>query len=91
MQSGNNLSEMNPEEQSEFMREWFLSNYQDPVHSLPHDSGDGGYVWLDGGPFDAHDVLNEQFGEVVHYEVINSLAESLEEECTQWTPIIPRD
>ena len=36
------LAEMDATDQLTFMREWFLANYEDPTHSLPYESREGG-------------------------------------------------
>jgi hypothetical protein len=43
------------------MIEWFFSHYEDPAEGVPHDSGEGGYQYIFGGPYDAREVLEENF------------------------------
>lgn len=81
------LSGMTPDEQRDYMRAWFYEHYEDPVHSLPYDSAEGGYIWVEGEPCVAKDVLQEQFGKVVPKEIIEALADELDEECTDWKMI----
>ena len=69
-----------------FMRRWFLARYEDPVHSLPYESRDGGYIWLNGEPRGAHEVLYEEFESVVPEDVIEALADDLSGDCSEWTP-----
>ena len=78
------LAEMGATDQLKFMREWFLANYEDPVHSLPYESREGGYIWLDGGPYDPHEELHGKFEEFVPEEVIEDLGDQLFAECHQW-------
>ena len=78
------LEEMDAADQRRFMREWFLDNYEDPVHSLPYESREGGYIWIYGGPYDAHEELHEKFGDFVPEEVIDSLGDELFAECSEW-------
>ena len=40
---------------------WFFANYEDPANSVPYDSGEGGYLFMDGGPYDAREELTEEF------------------------------
>ncbi len=40
---------------------WFFEHYEDPVHSLPYDSGEGGYQWIYGPPHDAEEELSAAF------------------------------
>ena len=69
-----------------FMRRWFFARYEDPVHSLPYESREGGYIWLYGEPRDAREVLYEEFDEVVPADAIEALADDLSDECSEWTP-----
>ena len=43
-------------QQIEIMRYWFGSEYDSP-YELPYDSGEGGYQWIWGGPYDAEEEL----------------------------------
>ena len=78
------FAEMSEGAQSEIMREWFLDNYEDPVHSLPYESREGGYIWIYGGPYDAGQVLQEKFGGLVPEWIIDQLADELFDESPQW-------
>ena len=82
------LAEMDAADQFKFMREWFLANYEDPVHSLPYESREGGYIWIDGGPYDPHEELQAKFGDVVPEEVIEALGDELLAECFEWAATI---
>ena len=78
------LAEMDATDQLRFMREWFLANYEDPVHSLPYESREGGYIWIYGGPYDPHEELHDKFGEFVPEKVIEALGDELFAECHEW-------
>ena len=78
------LAEMDANDQLKFMREWFLTNYEDPAQSLPYESREGGYIWIDGGPYDPHEELHGKFGEFVPEEVIERLGDELLYECREW-------
>lgn len=41
--------------------DWFFAHYEDPAHSLPYDSGEGGYQWIYGPPHDAEEELGAAF------------------------------
>ena len=69
------------------LREWFLDHYEDPVHSLPYDSGEGGYIWGGQGPHDAHQVLHDEFGNVHSAFVIAQVADELAQECSEWAEL----
>ncbi len=78
------LVEMGATDQLRFMREWFLDNFEDPVHSLPYESREGGYIWIYGGPYDPHEELREKFDGFVLEEVIDALGDELFAECHEW-------
>ena len=78
------LAEMDATDQLKFMREWFLANYEDPAHSLPYESREGGYIWIYGGPYDPHEELHSKFGEFVPEKVIETLGDELLYECREW-------
>lgn len=84
--SEKDLLELEPEVQVDLMIEWFRDRYEDPVHELPYNSREGGYQWINGGPFHAQDVLEGNFGSVVSYETIMNAVEELERESWEWTP-----
>ncbi len=72
-----------------FMETWFRERYEDPIESLPYDDeGEYGYCWIYGGPFDAEEVLLEEFEEEVEEELIKELAERLSGESLNWSPRI---
>ncbi len=75
---------MDAAQQVKFMRRWFLANYEDPANSMPYISSEGGYIWIDGGPFDAHEELYATFGDFVSEEVIEKLGDELFTECHEW-------
>lgn len=68
------------------MRDWFLSHFEDPAHSLPYITAEGGYQWIYGGPCSADEELQNKFGGVASEEDIEELVSELERECTDWTP-----
>ncbi len=78
------LTEMDETDQLAFMRQWFLANYEDPAESLPYESREGGYIWIDGGPYDPHEELHSKFGEFVSEEVIEAFGDELYAECPEW-------
>lgn len=73
------------EEQKEVMRQWFHRHYTDPVENTPYETAEGGYQYIWGGPYDAQDVLSSQFGGQFPDEVIEELADELNDIATEWT------
>ncbi|NAO97210.1 hypothetical protein FRY77_14510 [Halomonas sp. MG34] len=78
------FQQLSQEEKIELMREWFFDNYEDPVERTPYESREGGYIYIWGGPYYAHDELTV-FCEFVDDELIESLAEELSVDCPEWT------
>lgn len=79
------LSKMNREEIAEEIREWFSSNFEDPVESCPYESREGGYFYIYGGPYDAREEIENEFGGLVDDEIINEVASELEEISWDWS------
>jgi hypothetical protein len=67
------------------MRKWFYANFEDPAESTPYDSAEGGYQYIWGGPFDAHEELEGEFGGIVPDEVIKELADELSAIAFYWS------
>jgi len=63
--SDEDIVDLPKEEQITFLYEWFDWNFEDPAEMTPHDSSEGGYIYIWGGPYDAQDELYGRFGEVV--------------------------
>ena len=78
------LSRMNKEVQIEAMRHWFNENYDSP-DELPYDSGEGGYQWIWGGPYDAEEALQETFGGAIKDELIEELVSDLNDISIEWS------
>lgn len=86
-----NLKKMSAEEAAEAIRDWFFENYEDPVHSTPYVGNEGGYQYIHGGPYDARDVLEDEFSGVVRQRVIDAAVELIEEDGTlDWMPTMDR-
>lgn len=79
------LGKMGKKRQQDIMRHWFYERYEDPVNSQPYDSREGGYIFVNGGPYDAREALEAEFSPVVKQAVIDESADELENECLYWT------
>lgn len=73
------------ETQKVIMREWFFSHFENPVENTPFESKEGGYIYIWGGPYNAHEELISEFEGIVSDDVINELVAELEQECVEWT------
>lgn len=74
------------ETQVEVMRTWFFQNFEDPVERTPYESREGGYIWIWGGPYEAQDELDSEFGGLIDDDVIDELANELNSICWEWGP-----
>jgi hypothetical protein len=82
--SPSDFQELDEIEQRIKMQEWFYENYEDPVERTPYESAEGGYIYIWGGPYDAHEELSV-FYEFVSDSLIDDLASELSSECPEWT------
>ena len=89
--SAESLRDADRETQLEVMEAWFRERFEDPAERTPYESAEGGYIWIWGGPHDAREELEDEFGGVVPDEVIDELIEKLEGECYQWAPTSSSD
>jgi hypothetical protein len=65
------------------MVEWFRSQFMDPASGVPYNSGEGGYIYINGGPYDALEALSEQYPDALPEELEDATAE-LELESSEW-------
>jgi hypothetical protein len=69
----------------ELMVQWFFRNFEDPVQNTPWDEGEYVFIW--GGPFYAHDELEDAFGAAVTPQAIEEAVAKIEEDGgPQWAP-----
>ena len=60
------------------LKAWFHRNFEDPAESTPHDSSEGGYQFVWGGPYDADEELRSEFEPLgVPEEVIDEVVEEV--------------
>ncbi|KRP85079.1 hypothetical protein AOQ72_04975 [Bradyrhizobium yuanmingense] len=77
---------MRKADKRELMIRWFHQNYEDPVNETPIDSGEFIYIW--GGPYDARDELFAKFGYIVPEELIEEVAQDVEQNGVyNWAPV----
>lgn len=80
------LEGLEPFEQKDLMKQWFLENYEDPAERTPYESAEGGYIWIWGGPYDAQEELGGYFHEYADESAIDELVKELERHCVEWAP-----
>lgn len=84
------FSEMTLDEAVEAIEEWFFENFENPANSTPHDSGEGGYQYIWGGPYDTRDIVENVFADSASDELITAAIEALNLESDVWVPSIRR-
>lgn len=52
---------LGPDMQKEVLKAWFHRNFEDPAESTPHNSAEGGYQYVWGGPYDSDEELRSEF------------------------------
>lgn len=74
--------------QMEYMRYWFHCNFEDPVHETPYNGREGGYLYIHGGPYNAHEELDGEFGSLIPPDRIEEIAKEIEAEdgVYDWAP-----
>ena len=85
------LAHADSETQREVMIDWFRERFEDPAERTPYESGEGGYIWIWGGPYDAETELRSRFEDIVPEDVIVGLASDLSDQCAQWAPTPSRE
>lgn len=71
----------------EEMVEWFEEHFEDPQNETPRNSEEGVYVYLWGGPFDAREMLEDQFHDIYKEEWVESATEQVQASGTfEWAP-----
>ena len=83
--STENVRDSGKDFQKEVMRTWFFENYENPAESTPYESAEGGYIYIWGGPYNASEVLNDEFRDLISEDIISDLVEELEQECFEWS------
>ncbi|MDE4139992.1 P-loop NTPase fold protein [Phaeobacter gallaeciensis] len=69
------------------MVQWFHALYEDPQNETPYDSEDGRYIYVYGGPYDASEVLQNEFGNQVSDHLIEQAVAEIEGDGTlEWAP-----
>lgn len=80
------LKEFSIEKMRAFVLGWFYFMYEDPANRTPHESAEGGYQYIWGGPFDARDVITEEFEGIVPDDVIGEVVKQVEGNGGAWAP-----
>jgi hypothetical protein len=74
------------EDAIEAIKTWFFENFEDPVHSTPYVSAEGGYMYIWGGPYETRDIIENIFADTASEELIKAAVEEIEQEGDEWVP-----
>jgi hypothetical protein len=89
--SWQDFDKVDPAEQLDVMESWFRAHYEGPAERTPYESAEGGYIYIDGGPYDPAEVLYGEFAHRVSEEVISELADKLTSEMPDWARVPDED
>lgn len=83
------LAAATPRLRREAMRLWFVTRFCDPVHDTPYNGEEGGYLYVNGGPYTAEDELYHRFGGgASNDEEIRAVIDDVESDgIDEWAPI----
>lgn len=81
------LSAADEGDQVAAMVEWFHARFWDPAHETPYMSSEGGYIWVNGGPYDATEQLHGRFSGIASDEAIELAVDSVQSDgIYDWAP-----
>jgi hypothetical protein len=82
------LQNADRDDQVTALRAWFLARYCDPSMETPYMGREGGFIYVNGGPFHPDEELWQRFSRVVPQGVIEEVVEELRREVgDDWAPI----
>lgn len=82
------LQKASPSIKRQAMKAWFLARYCDPAEETPYISAEGGYIFVNGGPYHPQDELDQRFRGIVEEELISDVVEELQSNVgDDWAPI----
>ncbi len=82
--SADEVREKDEETQINIMIEWFDYHFEDPAEQTPYTEGE--YFYINGGPYDPYEVLEEEFDDIVPEDVIHISAKKLCQIQADWAP-----
>ena len=69
------------------MVHWFYGMFEDPSNETPYDGREGGFQYIWGGPYEAADELEAEFGGIVSDEALEAaIAEVESDGIMEWAP-----
>lgn len=83
------VQEMSREDQVRLMVDWFHAHFEDPAHRTPYESAEGGYQWIWGGPHSADEELQDEFSQIIDFEIIQEAVQEIESDgLYEWAPTV---
>ncbi len=81
------LKDAQPGDQVTAMAHWFHARFWDPAHETPYMSSEGGYIWVNGGPYDATEEIQNRFSGIVSDEAIEEAIDMVQSTgIYDWAP-----
>lgn len=81
------LAEAEEPDQVAAIVQWFNARFWDPANDTPYMSSEGGYIWVNGGPYDASEQIEGRFSGVASEEAIESAIEHVQSDgIYDWAP-----
>jgi hypothetical protein len=75
------------DEATKLLTDWFFANFEDPAHSTPYESREGGYQYIWGGPYEAENELLSRFGNVLNDDLLEAAVAAIEDDgIVDWAP-----
>lgn len=74
------LQRLSSANQVPYLTLWFQGRYVDPAQETSYNGREGGYLWNHGGPYDARDELEAEFGRIAAESAIEAAVEEVESE-----------
>lgn len=71
------------------MVEWFFERFEDPANRLPYETREGGYQWIDGGPYDAREEIEDNFSDEPE-DIVQAAVDKIESEGLFDWAAVPR-
>ncbi len=81
------LKRLGKAKQRDYLLAWFHHHFEDPTQETPYNSREGGYLYIWGGPYDAREEIEAEFGSFISEQVIEDVVEEIESDgLTEWAP-----
>jgi hypothetical protein len=70
------------------MRVWFRARFCNPAVETPYNGREGGFLFINGGPYDPAEVIDGRFGNLIRQDLVEIVVEEMHaEHYDQWAPV----